>query len=133
MQSREDAPRSRRLASPRGGKRPKRIHKPSSFITEEDDARSESSTEWDLDGFSELDSESGSSSSFSDDEVWVQFGDTGILVKGSERLMDFFFTVPFIFLTIVVKNSEQSVVPLPYSIHFVGHILQVGFRWALTQ
>ncbi|EDL35765.1 kelch repeat and BTB domain-containing protein 7 [Mus musculus] len=43
-----------------------------SFITEEDDARSESSTEWDLDGFSELDSESGSSSSFSDDEVWVQ-------------------------------------------------------------
>ncbi|KAH0500872.1 Kelch repeat and BTB domain-containing protein 7 [Microtus ochrogaster] len=43
-----------------------------SFITEEDDARSESSTEWDLDGFSELDSESGSSSSISDDEVWVQ-------------------------------------------------------------
>ncbi|CAO2611556.1 Kelch repeat and BTB domain-containing protein 7 [Lemmus lemmus] len=44
-----------------------------SFITEEDDdARSESSTEWDLDGFSELDSESGSSSSFSDEEVWVQ-------------------------------------------------------------
>uniref|UniRef100_A0A8C3VQE4 Kelch repeat and BTB domain containing 7 n=1 Tax=Catagonus wagneri TaxID=51154 RepID=A0A8C3VQE4_9CETA len=43
-----------------------------SFITEEDDARSESSTEWDLDGFSELDSESGSSSSFTDDEVWVQ-------------------------------------------------------------
>uniref|UniRef100_A0A2K6M7Y6 Kelch repeat and BTB domain containing 7 n=1 Tax=Rhinopithecus bieti TaxID=61621 RepID=A0A2K6M7Y6_RHIBE len=39
-----------------------------SFITEEDDARSESSTEWDLDGFSELDSESGSSN----DEVWVQ-------------------------------------------------------------
>ncbi|XP_034354353.1 kelch repeat and BTB domain-containing protein 7-like [Arvicanthis niloticus] len=29
MQSREDAPRSRRLASPRGGRRPKRISKPS--------------------------------------------------------------------------------------------------------
>nr|XP_025865428.1 kelch repeat and BTB domain-containing protein 7-like [Vulpes vulpes] len=48
-----------------------------SFITEEDDARSESSTEWDLDGFSELDSESGSSSSFSDDEVWVQVAPQG--------------------------------------------------------
>ncbi|KAL4690799.1 hypothetical protein H8959_013760 [Pygathrix nigripes] len=35
MQSREDAPRSRRLASPRGGKRPKKIHKPtvSAFFT----------------------------------------------------------------------------------------------------
>nr|XP_008256681.1 kelch repeat and BTB domain-containing protein 7 [Oryctolagus cuniculus] len=43
-----------------------------SFITEDDDAQSESSTEWDLDVLSEPDSESGSSSSFSDAEVWVQ-------------------------------------------------------------
>ncbi|CAH2223998.1 kelch repeat and BTB domain-containing 7 [Pelobates cultripes] len=38
-----------------------------SFITEEDDVRSESSTDW-MDGFSELDSESDSLSSFSEDE-----------------------------------------------------------------
>ncbi|XP_077014488.1 kelch repeat and BTB domain-containing protein 7 [Tamandua tetradactyla] len=42
------------------------------YITDEYEARSESSVEWDLDGLSELDSESGSSSSFSDDEVWVR-------------------------------------------------------------
>ncbi|MEE6471047.1 hypothetical protein FKM82_009168 [Ascaphus truei] len=39
-----------------------------SFITEEDDVRSESSADWELDGISELDSESNSSSSFSEDE-----------------------------------------------------------------
>ncbi|KAJ1114872.1 hypothetical protein NDU88_003102 [Pleurodeles waltl] len=39
-----------------------------SFISEEDDVRSESSADWELDGFSELDSESGSSSSFSEDD-----------------------------------------------------------------
>ena len=35
MQSREESSRSRRLASPRGGKRPKRVHKPtdSAFFT----------------------------------------------------------------------------------------------------
>lgn len=38
-----------------------------SFITEEEDVRSESSTDW-MDGFSELDSESDSLSSFSEDE-----------------------------------------------------------------
>ncbi|XP_073520025.1 kelch repeat and BTB domain-containing protein 7-like [Phyllobates terribilis] len=38
-----------------------------SYITEEDDVRSESSTDW-MDGFSELDSESDSLSSFSEDE-----------------------------------------------------------------
>ncbi|XP_019302944.1 kelch repeat and BTB domain-containing protein 6 [Panthera pardus] len=43
-----------------------------SFLTEEEDVPSESSTEWDLGGFSELDSESGSSSSLSDDDLWVQ-------------------------------------------------------------
>ncbi|XP_078003790.1 kelch repeat and BTB domain-containing protein 7 [Phascolarctos cinereus] len=48
-----------------------------SFITEEDDVRSESSADWDLEGLSELDSESGSSSSFSEDEVWVQVAPRG--------------------------------------------------------
>ncbi|XP_054442599.1 kelch repeat and BTB domain-containing protein 6 [Pteronotus mesoamericanus] len=43
-----------------------------SFLTEEEEIPSESSTEWDLGGFSELDSESGSSSSLSDDDLWVQ-------------------------------------------------------------
>uniref|UniRef100_A0A480VEC8 Kelch repeat and BTB domain-containing protein 6 n=1 Tax=Sus scrofa TaxID=9823 RepID=A0A480VEC8_PIG len=43
-----------------------------SFLTEEEEVPSESSTEWDLGGFSELDSESGSSSSLSDDDLWVQ-------------------------------------------------------------
>ncbi|KAE8626132.1 hypothetical protein XENTR_v10006519 [Xenopus tropicalis] len=38
-----------------------------SYITEEDDVRSESSTDW-MDGFSEIDSESDSLSSFSEDE-----------------------------------------------------------------
>ena len=35
MQSREESSRSRRIASPRGGKRPKRVHKPtvSAFFT----------------------------------------------------------------------------------------------------
>ncbi|XP_066092633.1 kelch repeat and BTB domain-containing protein 6 [Saccopteryx bilineata] len=43
-----------------------------SFLTEEEEIPSESSTEWDLGGFSELDSESGTSSSLSDDDLWVQ-------------------------------------------------------------
>uniref|UniRef100_A0A8C3YBJ3 Kelch repeat and BTB domain containing 6 n=1 Tax=Catagonus wagneri TaxID=51154 RepID=A0A8C3YBJ3_9CETA len=43
-----------------------------SFLTEEEEVPSESSTEWDLGGFSELDSESGSSSSLSDDDLWDQ-------------------------------------------------------------
>ncbi|XP_037022271.2 kelch repeat and BTB domain-containing protein 6 [Artibeus jamaicensis] len=43
-----------------------------SFLTEEEEIPSESSTEWDLGGFSELDSETGSSSSLSDDDLWVQ-------------------------------------------------------------
>nr|XP_033803311.1 kelch repeat and BTB domain-containing protein 7-like [Geotrypetes seraphini] len=38
------------------------------FITEEDDIRSESSADWAMDSFSEPDSESGNSGSFSDDE-----------------------------------------------------------------
>ncbi|XP_048396061.1 kelch repeat and BTB domain-containing protein 7 isoform X1 [Stegostoma tigrinum] len=38
-----------------------------SFISEEDDVRSESSADWDFEGSSDIDSESGSSSSFSDD------------------------------------------------------------------
>uniref|UniRef100_A0A2K6LTL5 Kelch repeat and BTB domain containing 6 n=1 Tax=Rhinopithecus bieti TaxID=61621 RepID=A0A2K6LTL5_RHIBE len=43
-----------------------------SFLTEEEEIPSESSTEWDLGGFSEPDSESGSSSSLSDDDFWVR-------------------------------------------------------------
>ncbi|XP_008584181.1 PREDICTED: kelch repeat and BTB domain-containing protein 6 [Galeopterus variegatus] len=43
-----------------------------SFLTEEEDIPSESSTEWDLGGFSDLDSESGSSSSFSDGDFWLR-------------------------------------------------------------
>ncbi|XP_030056413.1 kelch repeat and BTB domain-containing protein 7 [Microcaecilia unicolor] len=49
---------------------PSRLEPGQSFITEEDDVRSESSADWAMDGFSDLDSESGSSSSFSDDENW---------------------------------------------------------------
>ncbi|XP_007905362.1 kelch repeat and BTB domain-containing protein 7 [Callorhinchus milii] len=41
-----------------------------SFISEEDDVRSESSADWDFEGSSDIDSESGSSSLFSDDEEW---------------------------------------------------------------
>uniref|UniRef100_A0A2K6S2V4 Kelch repeat and BTB domain containing 6 n=1 Tax=Saimiri boliviensis boliviensis TaxID=39432 RepID=A0A2K6S2V4_SAIBB len=43
-----------------------------SFLTEEEEIPSESSTEWDLGGFSEPESESGSSSSISDDDFWVR-------------------------------------------------------------
>ncbi|XP_069745658.1 kelch repeat and BTB domain-containing protein 7 [Narcine bancroftii] len=39
-----------------------------SFISEEDDIRSESSADWDFEGSSDIDSDSGSSSSFSDDD-----------------------------------------------------------------
>ncbi|XP_029458825.1 kelch repeat and BTB domain-containing protein 7-like [Rhinatrema bivittatum] len=41
-----------------------------SFITDEEDVPSQSTADWAMDGFSELNSESGSSSSFSDDENW---------------------------------------------------------------
>ncbi|XP_041128177.1 kelch repeat and BTB domain-containing protein 7-like [Polyodon spathula] len=40
------------------------------FVTEEDDDRSGSSADWDFEGLSDADSESGSSSSFSEDENW---------------------------------------------------------------
>ncbi|XP_048196542.1 kelch repeat and BTB domain-containing protein 6 [Perognathus longimembris pacificus] len=49
---------------------PPRLEPGLNFLTEEDDIPSESSTEWDLGGFSELDSDSGSSSS--DEDFWVQ-------------------------------------------------------------
>uniref|UniRef100_A0A2R8ZFH1 Kelch repeat and BTB domain containing 6 n=1 Tax=Pan paniscus TaxID=9597 RepID=A0A2R8ZFH1_PANPA len=50
-----------------------------SFLTEEEEIPSESSTEWDLGGFSEPDSESGSSSSLSDDDFWVRVDQQGLL------------------------------------------------------
>ncbi|XP_010590879.1 kelch repeat and BTB domain-containing protein 6-like [Loxodonta africana] len=45
-----------------------------SFITEEEEIRTEPNTEWDIGGFSELNSEPGSSSYSSDDDVWVRLG-----------------------------------------------------------
>ncbi|XP_075419126.1 kelch repeat and BTB domain-containing protein 6-like [Tenrec ecaudatus] len=45
-----------------------------SFITEVEEIRTHSNIEWEIGGISELDSESGSSSSLSDDDIWLRLG-----------------------------------------------------------